>query len=295
MLKKELKPIIKIYGRFPTKREITEEEQKQNPLYAAINQHGGMDVVAKKLNMQRSVKKSYSETIRKKHEINFLNNAKNIWGKEYDYSQVKYENSKANVTIICYEHGPFQRIPNDHTNKTHPNGCPKCGLQRRAAKRRLPLKKFIERGIKKFGNKYDYSEVNIINVDSDVLIGCPIHGVIPMTPYAHYKSKTGCKKCGVMLRSLNSRLPKNDFIIKAANIWDNKYDYSQIEYEGVSKNIYNIKCKEHNQIFKMIGSSHLAKAEGCEKCLGRQRLTMENFFWKDQKSIMGINMTTPKW
>ena len=62
-----------------------------------------------------------------------------------------------------------------------------------------------------------------------------------------------------MLRSLNSRLPKNDFIIKAANIWDNKYDYSQIEYEGVSKNIYNIKCKEHNQIFKMIGSSHLAK------------------------------------
>ena len=59
--------------------------------------------------------------------------------KNNDYSQVKYENSKANVTIICYEHGPFQRIPNDHTNKTHPNGCPKCGLQRRAAKRRLPL------------------------------------------------------------------------------------------------------------------------------------------------------------
>ena len=78
-----------------------------------------------------------------------------------------------------------------------------------------------------------------------------------MTPYSTFKSKTGCKKCGVMLRSLKTRLPKNDFINKAANIWGNKYDYSQIEYEGVSKNIYNIKCKEHNQIFKINGTPHI--------------------------------------
>ena len=94
----------------------------------------------------------------------------------------------------------------------------------------------IERGIKKFGNKYDYSEVNIINVDSDVLIGCLIHGVIPMTPYRHLKSETGCKQCGEIIRGLNSRLPKNDFINKAPMSVGNKNDYSQIEYEGISKN-----------------------------------------------------------
>ena len=63
----------------------------------------------------------------------------------------------------------------------------------------IPPKNLLKEESKKFGNKYDYSEVNIINVDSDVLIGCPIHGVIPMTPYAHYKSETGCKQCGEMI------------------------------------------------------------------------------------------------
>ena len=65
-VKKELKPIIKIYG-FPTKREIT-EETKKNPLYAAINQHGGMDVV-KEAEYARSVKKSYSETIENTNKL----------------------------------------------------------------------------------------------------------------------------------------------------------------------------------------------------------------------------------
>nr|DAR48406.1 MAG TPA: restriction enzyme [Bacteriophage sp.] len=53
----------------------------------------------------------------------FITSAKEIHGNRYDYSKVKYVDSKTPVTIICPEHGEFEQTPNVHLSN---HGCPKC-------------------------------------------------------------------------------------------------------------------------------------------------------------------------
>jgi len=53
----------------------------------------------------------------------FINEAKKIHGKKYNYSNVDYVKSKISVSIICSKHGMFNQKPNDHLNG---KGCPTC-------------------------------------------------------------------------------------------------------------------------------------------------------------------------
>ena len=46
---------------------------------------------------------------RKKTTDEFVQEAKEIHGDKYDYSKAKYVNSNTKVTIICKEHGEFQK------------------------------------------------------------------------------------------------------------------------------------------------------------------------------------------
>ena len=49
------------------------------------------------------------------------------WDK-YDYSRVKYVNSKTKVCIVCPEHGEFWQTPSKHLLG---QGCPKCAIKKR--------------------------------------------------------------------------------------------------------------------------------------------------------------------
>lgn len=51
---------------------------------------------------------------------------------------------------------------------------------------------FVEKATKKFGEKFDYSNVVYEGVDTKVIIVCPEHGEYTKTPYCHIKSKYGC-------------------------------------------------------------------------------------------------------
>jgi 5-methylcytosine-specific restriction endonuclease McrA len=53
----------------------------------------------------------------------FIENSIKIHNDKYDYSLVKYKNSKTKVKIICPIHGVFEQIPNAHLNG---QGCKKC-------------------------------------------------------------------------------------------------------------------------------------------------------------------------
>lgn len=53
----------------------------------------------------------------------FIKRAKEIHGDRYDYSKVKYINSKTKVEIICPKHGSFWQLPFSHLQQI---GCPKC-------------------------------------------------------------------------------------------------------------------------------------------------------------------------
>jgi hypothetical protein len=53
----------------------------------------------------------------------FIQKAKKVHGDKYDYSKVKYVNSKTNVCIICPEHGEFWQTPSSHLSGS---GCHMC-------------------------------------------------------------------------------------------------------------------------------------------------------------------------
>jgi very-short-patch-repair endonuclease/ribosomal protein S27AE len=57
----------------------------------------------------------------------FIEKAKKIHGKKYDYSEIKYKHSRIPVTIICKEHGKFSQTPTIHLQN---KGCPQCSASK---------------------------------------------------------------------------------------------------------------------------------------------------------------------
>ena len=121
----------------------------------------------------------------------FIEDAKKIHGDKYDYSKVEYINARAKVCIICPIHGEFWQRPDKHIRG---QGCPKCGDILNGFNKRLGVNEFVKRAKKIHGNKYDYSKVEYVNVDTKVCIICPKHGEFWQTPYCHV-SGNGCPTC----------------------------------------------------------------------------------------------------
>jgi len=67
----------------------------------------------------------------------FINKANKIHNSKYDYSLIKYKNSKTKLKIICTVHGVFEQIGEAHLIG---QGCPKCAK----IKHRLNIIKRIE-------------------------------------------------------------------------------------------------------------------------------------------------------
>lgn len=123
----------------------------------------------------------------------FIERARKIHGKKYDYSKVEYVNMHTNVTIICKKHGSFEQRPSKHINrKQH---CPECALLQRSKKRTISLESFIKKANEIHDNKYDYSKVKIKNTRNDVTIICKDHGEFKQTPSKHIHVFHGCPKC----------------------------------------------------------------------------------------------------
>ena len=86
------------------------------------------------------------------------------------------------------------------------------------------MKKTLEQALLEFknkhGDKFDYSRVIYLNIDTPVEIICPIHGIFTMTPYGHIKSKHGCLKCGI-----KNYITLDDLIVKCNDKHGDKFVY----------------------------------------------------------------------
>ena len=136
--------------------------------------------------------------------------------------------------------------------------------------------KFINKAIIKHGNKYDYSLVEYIHSRENVIIICPIHGLIPQTPDRHLYS-FGCSFCGIESRTKSRTPSKEEFIDKAIIKHGNKYDYSLVEYVNGKTNVIII-CPTHGP-FMQVSRTHLA-GHGCQSCGGKIQSTKEEFIDK---------------
>ena len=205
----------------------------------------------------------------------FIEEAQEIHGDVYDYSEVEYINHSIPVCIICFNHGAFRQLPSNHLNGS---GCPECANELR----RKTTDQFIEEAIQVHGDKYDYSQVEYIKDDIKVCIICPIHGVIWQTPGSHLSG------CGCFICSGQQQLTTEQFIKEAIEVHGDKYDYSEVEYLDMHTKV-QIRCPYHGT-FKQVAKDHL-KGCGCKKC-SDEKTSAYNLEWiknnPEQKDNYGV-------
>ena len=98
----------------------------------------------------------------------FIEKAREVHGDKYDYSKVRYANSKTKVCIICPKHGEFWQEANSHLQGS---GCSKC-----CGNNSYATEEFIEKAREVHGDKYNYSKVEYKGMHTKVCIICPEHG-----------------------------------------------------------------------------------------------------------------------
>ena len=184
----------------------------------------------------------------------FIENAKAVHGDKYDYSKVRYVGATTNVTIICREHGEFPQRPANHTTGY---GCPECG-----GNKPVTLENFVERANKVHDGRYDYSRVELQNVENRVEIICPDHGSFSQRPMSHLKG-FGCDRCGQIQTGKSLAHSFDRFLADARRAHGDKYDYSQVEYVNALSKV-TIVCPDHGA-FQQIPASHIRDV-GCPRC-----------------------------
>jgi len=123
--------------------------------------------------------------------------------------------------------------------------------------KRNTLTQFIQRALEKHNNKYDYSKVLYVNNKTKIIVTCPEHGDFEQRPDKHLKGE-GCPSCGG-----SKKITFDEFIDKAKEVHNNKYDYSKVVYIH-SKEKVKITCPIHGD-FEQRPCNHL-KGEGCRAC-----------------------------
>jgi len=129
------------------------------------------------------------------------------------------------------------------------------------------IKEFIEQSIDTHGKKYEYTLTEYVNTATKVKLICPDHGTFEVRPNDHLSKGVGCRFCvGVSV---------NDFIIRATEVHNGRYDYSSVDYTLNSEKV-KIVCSEHGTFHQTIWN-HLIGC-GCPICnLSKGELTVKKY------------------
>jgi hypothetical protein len=197
------------------------------------------------------------------------------------WDEIVERGKQHNKTVICEvekrgSHRNFKikcNICGDEKIKvlTGMTTCKKCHY----SKLRGNNEKFIFKAKNKHGDKYDYNLVEYINSETKVKIKCnTCNTIFEQIPYSHL-SGCGCPKCYLQKYTSNVE----EFIFKAKNKHEDKYDYSLVEYVNAGTKV-KIKCNTCNTIFGQIPNSHLSGI-GCRKCFFQKYTSnVEEFIFK---------------
>jgi very-short-patch-repair endonuclease len=129
-------------------------------------------------------------------------------------------------------------------------------------------KEFIEKAEAVFGNQYSYELVpEKVLVSKKVPIVCRTHGTFYQVVYSHLRGY-GCQECA--RRNVGNKISSNteEFIAKANKLFNNKYDYSKVDYSN-NRTKVEIICPEHGSFLKT-PNNHL-NGQGCPICGIKER------------------------
>ena len=192
----------------------------------------------------------------------FIRKAIAVHADRYDYSRVKYKNSKSKVEIVCPEHGSFWQVPSSHLVGST---CRACSYIERGKAQRRGKNEFVDLADAVHHGKYDYSLVDYLTSKKKVEIGCKVigHGTFWQEPTPHLNGQ-GCPICADVARSDHFRKTTIEFIRDAMAVHDIQYDYSSSNYEGAFVKV-EIVCSQHGS-FWQTPDAHVNQKQGCPQC-----------------------------
>ena len=190
----------------------------------------------------------------------FIEISNKIHNNKYDYSKTIYTTYTNKVIITCLVHGDFTAIAVSHMTGAD---CYECGRIKCLKNKMANISvKFFERAKELYGNKYSYSKFVSMNDKMEII--CPKHGKILMTPISHIRNgSSGCKLCGVDVRSKKKAITKEEFLIRSNKKHNNFYNYDKIDYKNLGSKIC-ITCSVHGD-FLQRAFTHI-KGKGCRLC-----------------------------
>ncbi len=194
----------------------------------------------------------------------FVARARGLLGDSYDYSLVQYSGVSKLVTLICTNHGKFNKRASDILKG---QGCPICGELGGAKKRNSAARAKFLRLAKELhaGKGYDYSSTVYVDGRTKVKIHCAAHGDFWQLPHAHTKG-AGCPDCDSerkFARGADTRKKAaNEFSLKASKVHGDTYLYHLVDYERATSPV-SIVCRVHGE-FCQTPQTHLAGG-GCQK------------------------------
>ena len=141
---------------------------------------------------------------------------------------------------------------------------------------------------------YDYSLVEYTNMNTKVIIKCPLHGVFKQSPYKHINRKQGCPICGIEKSRIKRIKPFYIFLNQAIKIHGDNYDYSlsKIDYEGAFKKV-RIICKKHGE-WRQTPDNHINDKKGCYYC-GLEKLSKHFSRTQDEFITLANNVHNNKY
>ena len=227
-------------------------------------------------------KECMKESFRITYE-NFIERAKEIHGDRYDYSLITKENfnsAASFVDIICQTHGVFRQKAENHLNG---NGCPQCAYDLLHNSKAMSKEEFLRRVNELYGDRFDMSKDDFVNVNTPITIICKEHGEFSVKP-KYFLRGYGCPQCDGFGKYTTDR-----FVSFAKQKHGDKYDYSLVDYK-YSREPVEIICKKCGTHFFQAPNSHLM-GRGCPNCaLLEQSLLLRHtteMFMEKAKKVHG--------
>lgn len=123
--------------------------------------------------------------------------------------------------------------------------------------KKLTIEEFIIKANIAHSDRFTYDKSVYVNMHTNIIITCPIHGDFEQRP-VHHINGFGCSKCNG-----KHQHSTEEFINKASLIHNNLYDYSKSIYKNKESKL-TIICPIHGE-FEQRAGSHL-RGKGCWKC-----------------------------
>jgi hypothetical protein len=138
--------------------------------------------------------------------------------------------------------------------------------------KKLTAEEFIERATERFGNVCDFSKSEYVDIETDVVVTCKLHGDYRKPArtfiYANGRAKHGCPQCAKEAREEANRrqkdMAKASFVERAIEKHGHKFNYDKFEYTKAHERSI-VTCPEHGD-FRVTPNDHATKGRGCSKC-----------------------------